>query len=35
MPTGTLTNPPEGLLKGDMWADTTDSQIHPIVRIKI
>lgn len=33
--TGTLANPPIGLLSGDMWADTTDSATHPIVRVKL
>ena len=34
-PTGTLTSPPSGLLSGDMWADTTDSSTHPIVRVML
>jgi hypothetical protein len=34
IPTGTLANPPAGLLSGDMWADITDSTTHPIVRVK-
>lgn len=33
--TGTLANPPSGLLSGDMWADTTDNDAHPIVRVKL
>ena len=32
---GTLANPPSGLLSGDMWADTTDSATHPIVRVEL
>lgn len=35
IPTGTLSNPPSGLLSGDMWADTTDSTTHPIVRVML
>lgn len=35
IPTGTLSNPPSGLLSGDMWADTTDSATHPIVRVML
>jgi hypothetical protein len=35
IPSGTLAIPPTGLLSGDMWADTTDSATHPIVRIKL
>lgn len=30
---GTLQTPPTGLLKGDMWLDTTDSTTHPILRV--
>lgn len=30
---GTLQNPPTGLVKGDMWLDTTDSTTHPILRV--
>src|SRR5690606_7368650 len=33
MPTGTLTNPPTGLRAGDVWADTTDSTAHPVLRV--
>ena len=33
--TGTLSSPPTGLLQGDMWADTTDSTTHPVVRVKL
>lgn len=33
MPKGTLSSPPAGLLKGDVWADTTDSAAHPILRV--
>lgn len=35
LPTGTLASPPSGLLSGDIWADTTDSATHPIVRLKV
>lgn len=35
IPTGTLASPPIGVLSGDMWADTTDSVTHPIVRIML
>lgn len=35
LPAGTLASPPTGLLKGDMWADTTDSATNPILRVKI
>lgn len=35
IPTGTLSSPPAGLLSGDMWADTTDSSTHPIVRVML
>ena len=35
IPTGTLSSPPSGLLSGDMWADTTDSATHPIVRVML
>ena len=35
MPTGTLTSPPTGLLSGDVWADTTDSSTHPVLRVKL
>lgn len=31
--TGTLATPPTGLVKGDMWLDTTDSSTHPILRV--
>lgn len=31
---GTLEAPPEGLVKGDMWLDITDSSEHPILRVK-
>ena len=31
--TGTLQTPPTGLLKGDMWLDTTDSSEYPILRV--
>lgn len=34
IPTGTLSSPPAGLLKGDVWADTTDSAAHPVLRVK-
>ena len=30
---GTLQTPPTGLLKGDMWLDTTDSSEYPILRV--
>lgn len=30
---GTLQEPPTGLVKGDMWLDTTDSTTHPILRV--
>lgn len=30
---GTLETPPTGLVKGDMWLDTTDSSEHPILRV--
>ena len=30
---GTLQEPPTGLVKGDMWLDTTDSSTHPILRV--
>lgn len=30
---GTLQTPPTGLVKGDMWLDTTDSTVHPILRV--
>ena len=35
LPTGTLANPPIGLSNGDVWADTTDSQTHPILRVML
>ena len=35
IPSGTLSSPPTGLQTGDMWADTTDSVAHPLVRIKL
>lgn len=35
LPTGTLSNPPSGLITGDTWADTTDSATHPILRVKL
>lgn len=35
LPTGTLANPPAGLVTGDTWADTTDSTTHPILRVKL
>lgn len=35
IPVGTLENPPANILAGDMWADTTDSTTHPIVRVKL
>ena len=35
IPTGTLASPPSGLLSGDVWADTTDSATHPIVRVML
>lgn len=35
LPTGTLTNPPVGLVSGDVWADTTDSAEFPILRVKL
>ena len=35
LPTGTLTNPPVGLVSGDVWADTTDSVEFPILRVKL
>jgi hypothetical protein len=35
MPTGTLASPPLGLLSGDVWADTTDSATHPILRVML
>lgn len=35
LPTGTLASPPVGLLKGDMWLDTTDSATQPIVRFML
>lgn len=31
--TGTIETPPTGLVKGDMWLDTTDSNTHPILRV--
>ena len=31
--TGTLETPPTGLVKGDMWLDTTDSSIYPMLRV--
>lgn len=31
--TGTIATPPTGLVKGDMWLDTTDSNTHPILRV--
>lgn len=31
--TGTLATPPTGLVKGDMWLDTTDSATHPVLRV--
>nr|WP_208002129.1 hypothetical protein [Macrococcus goetzii] len=33
LPKGTLASPPSGLVSGDMWADTTDSATHPILRV--
>lgn len=33
LPTGTLSSPPSNLTKGDIWADTTDSSTHPILRV--
>lgn len=35
LPTGTLVSPPSGLVSGDIWADTTDSTLHPILRVMI
>lgn len=35
LPAGTLASPPAGLLSGDMWADTTDSATHPVLRVKL
>src|SRR5690606_26730880 len=35
VPTGTLATPPAGVLSGDMWADTTDSSTHPVVRVML
>ena len=35
LPTGTIANPPVGLLSGDVWADTTDSTEYPILRVKL
>lgn len=35
IPKGTLSSPPAGLLKGDVWADTTDSAAHPVLRVKV
>lgn len=32
---GTLVTPPTDIAKGDIWADTTDSSAHPILRIKL
>ena len=32
-PTGTLASPPSGLYPGDVWADTTTSTTHPILRL--
>jgi hypothetical protein len=34
LPSGTLVAPPAGLVSGELWADTTTSATHPIVRIK-
>lgn len=34
IPKGTLSSLPTGLLKGDVWADTTDSAAHPVLRVK-
>lgn len=31
--TGTLETPPTGLVKGDMWLDTTDSSTYPVLRV--
>ena len=31
---GTLAAPPGGLVSGELWEDTTDSAVQPIVRIK-
>lgn len=33
LPTGTLANPPSGLLSGDVWSDTTDSNTYPVIRV--
>lgn len=32
---GTLASPPENITKGEVWADTTTSSTHPIIRIKL
>ena len=32
---GTLASPPENMVKGEVWADTTTSSTHPIIRIKL
>lgn len=32
---GTLSLPPENLSKGEVWADTTTSSQHPLLRIKL
>lgn len=35
LPIGTLVVPPVGLVGGDVWADTTDSETHPILRVML